>query len=158
MMLNFSYGVIVAVGILVAISLGFIVMSPDDVIGDYVQTVDVVPDSEPQVTLETTTEPVDISPIISIPEGTSVPGCEVDDACYLPPALTIPSGTTVTWVVDDNAAHTVTSGSPNGGIADLFDSGLVIAGDEFEYTFEDAGYFEYFCIVHPWMVGTVTVT
>jgi hypothetical protein len=29
--MNFSYGVIVIVGILVAISIGFIVMSPDDI-------------------------------------------------------------------------------------------------------------------------------
>ena len=156
MTLNFSYGIIAAVGVLVAISLGFIVMSPADVIGDYVQTVDIAPDLD-QVIPETSIEIVDVSPII-IPAGTSLPGCEVDDACYLPPALTIPSGTTVTWVVDDNAAHTVTSGSPSGGIGELFDSGLVIAGAEFEYTFENPGDFEYFCVVHPWMVGTITVT
>lgn len=153
MSMNFSYGVIAAVGVLVAISIGFIIMSPDDVIGDRMDIVEIPKDDQSQIM------PVEvILPIVVIPVGTSLPGCETDDTCYLPSELTVSSGSTVMWNIEDTAAHTVTSGSPASGISGMFDSGLVMAGSQFEYTFEDEGTFEYFCIVHPWMIGTVIVT
>jgi len=40
----------------------------------------------------------------------------------------------------------------------VFDSSLVMAGSSFSHTFEDAGSFDYFCMVHPWMQGMVMVT
>ena len=40
---------------------------------------------------------------------------------------------------------------------DLFDSSLMLGGAEFSYTPTDAGTFDYFCIVHPWMAATITV-
>ena len=67
------------------------------------------------------------------------------------------AGTAVTWVNDDTAAHTVTSGSTE-GITGLFDSGLVIPEASFEYVFDEAGTYDYFCIVHPWMTGIITVS
>jgi plastocyanin len=30
-------------------------------------------------------------------------------------------------------------------------------GGIFEYTFDTAGTTDYFCIVHPWMIGSITV-
>ncbi|MGB0855805.1 MAG: PEFG-CTERM sorting domain-containing protein, partial [Nitrosopumilus sp.] len=66
-------------------------------------------------------------------------------------------GETVTWSNDDTAAHTVTSGSAAGGADGVFDSGLFTAGTTFSQTFEEEGTFDYFCMVHPWMVGSVTV-
>jgi plastocyanin len=32
-----------------------------------------------------------------------------------------------------------------------------MSGNTFEFTFDDAGEYPYFCMVHPWMTGTVTV-
>lgn len=157
--MDFSYGVIAAVGVLAAASIGFIMMEPDYIIGDNI--VDVSADAMPPADHAVDTPPIIDTPppVVVIPVGTSVPGCEVDNTCYLPSELTVPRGTAVIWEIEDTAAHTVTSGSPAaGGIAELFDSGLVMAGSQFEYTFEDEGTFEYFCIVHPWMIGTVTVT
>jgi nitrite reductase (NO-forming) len=83
------------------------------------------------------------------------------DVAYSPKSLEVAVGTTVTWVSQDSVLHTVTSGSSNGtsGTPDgLFDSGDMLEGDTFEYTFDDAGTFEYYCVPHPWMVGTVTVS
>lgn len=67
-------------------------------------------------------------------------------------------GDTIKWSNSDTAAHTVTSGTPQDGPDDIFDSGLFPPGQSFEYQFTEIGQYPYFCIVHPWMVGTITVT
>ena len=91
------------------------------------------------------------------PEGTSVAGCEETDTCFIPSMLEISVGDTVAWHNNDTAAHTVTSGSPASGPTGVFDSSLVMAGTVFEHTFDESGTYDYFCLVHPWMVGTVQV-
>ena len=35
---------------------------------------------------------------------------------------------------------------------------MLLAGDTFEHTFEEAGEFPYYCAVHPNMIGTVSVS
>ena len=91
--------------------------------------------------------------------GSSVPGCEeTADGCFVPSMVTIDVGGEVTWENNDTAAHTVTSGTPTGGPDGHFDSSLVMAGSSFSHTFDAAGSFDYFCMVHPWMQGMVMVT
>ena len=94
---------------------------------------------------------------VEIPTGTSVPGCEQTDECFLPASVTINVGDTVTWTNNDTAAHTVTGGSPADGPSGVFDSSLILGGATYSYAFDDAGSFDYFCMVHPWMVGNVQV-
>jgi len=94
---------------------------------------------------------------ISVPEGSGVPGCDERNQCYIPADVTISVGETVTWSNDDTAAHTVTSGMPADGPDGNFDSSLFMAGDTFSHTFEEAGEFDYYCMVHPWMSGKVQV-
>jgi len=89
--------------------------------------------------------------------GASVPGCEDTNECFLPSEVSINVGDTVTWVNDDTAAHTATGGNPVDGPSGVFDSSLVLVGASFSFTFEEAGTYEYFCMVHPWMAGTVIV-
>ncbi len=89
--------------------------------------------------------------------GASVPGCEDTNECFLPYEVSINVGDTVTWLNDDTAAHTVTSGTAADGPSDVFDSSLVMAGSSFSFTFNEAGTYEYFCMVHPWMEGFVIV-
>ncbi len=101
----------------------------------------------PQVTAE----------IISIPAGSGAPGCEETNECYIPSTLTVSPGTTVIWENVDNAAHLATSGTPDGGPDGIFDSGMIMAGATFEHEFSDKGEFPYYCLVHPWMIATVTV-
>ena len=95
----------------------------------------------------------------SMPAGTSVPGCEETNECYIPAEATVDVGGEVTWSNDDTAAHTVTSGNPADAdsVGALFDSGLLLAGSTFSQTFDEEGTVDYFCIVHPWMQGTVIV-
>ncbi|CAN5640240.1 hypothetical protein BH23THE1_BH23THE1_03760 [soil metagenome] len=84
-----------------------------------------------------------------------------DDA-YSPNPIEVTVGQTVVWTNDDTVFHTVTSGSvgaPDAG--EVFDSGLAgptaltSEGKTFEHTFDTAGEYPYFCILHPNMVGTV---
>ncbi len=95
--------------------------------------------------------------IVETAIGSGAPGCETSNACYLPQDITINAGDTVTWDNVDNAAHTVTGGSPANGPSGVFDSSLLMAKGVFSHTFDDAGYYDYFCMVHPWMIGSVTV-
>ncbi|MFB5634200.1 MAG: PEFG-CTERM sorting domain-containing protein [Candidatus Nitrosomaritimum aestuariumsis] len=94
---------------------------------------------------------------VSTPQGTSVPGCEATNECYIPYEITINVGEEITWSNDDSAAHTVTAGSASDGPSGVFDSSLFMAGTTFSHTFEEAGTFPYFCMVHPWMEGIVNV-
>ena len=57
----------------------------------------------------------------------------------------------------DNAAHTSSSGTAADGPDGVFDSSLIMAGGSYSHTFDTAGTFDYFCMVHPWMQGTVIV-
>jgi len=110
---------------------------------------------EPTAPVEESSEPKTVS--VEIPKGTSSPGCETSNACFSPASLTINAGDTVEWTNTDTAAHTVTSGSPSDGPSGVFDSSLIMGGASFENTFDEAGSYDYFCMVHPWMVGNIQV-
>ena len=84
-------------------------------------------------------------------------GCEIDDSCYIPTTIEIMVGQDVLWINQDGMAHTVTSGSPRVGASGLFDSGIVAYGDTYRETFETVGVFDYYCTLHPWMTGVVSV-
>jgi len=114
--------------------------------------------SEPEVMEEpeVMTGPVTVE--VSLPSGTSVPGCEETNECYIPATVSINAGDTVSWLNDDTAAHTVTSGSAVDGPSGVFDSSLLIAGGTFEHTFDSSGTEDYYCMVHPWMIGSVQVS
>ena len=94
---------------------------------------------------------------VEVPAGSSTPGCEETNKCFIPASVTVNVGDTVEWHNADTAAHTVTSGSPADGPSGEFDSSLFMAGATFDVTFDEAGSYDYFCMVHPWMVGNVKV-
>ena len=92
---------------------------------------------------------------ISIVKESSIP--DIVES-YNPSSIKVYSGTTATWTNDDSAAHTVTSGTMSDNIVgSMFDSGLIPAGNTWSYKFEKSGEWDYFCILHPWMEGTVSV-
>ena len=101
---------------------------------------------------------------VDIPKGSGIPGCEVDNWCYMPDNLHVHVGDTVTWVNSDTLPHTVTSISSIGGQTatpededGLFDSGFMSGGDEWSYTFDAKGEYYYYCQLHPWMQGEINV-
>ena len=80
---------------------------------------------------------------------------------FQPSPIQLQVGDTVTWINDDLEPHTVTSGSS--GVPDnKFNSSpnftpLMAPGVTFSHTFTEAGEYPYFCLLHPNMVGTVSV-
>ena len=124
------------------------------IVNDFEEMV-VIEEPEAEPSFEATELPE--ATIVSVPVGSAVPGCEETNECYLPYQVNISSGSTVSWINHDSAAHTVTSGTVTAGVTGVFDSGLFMAGGTFEFTFDDAGTYDYFCMVHPWMTGKVTV-
>jgi len=80
---------------------------------------------------------------------------------YYPEEMAVPSGTTVAWFNDDPAQlHTVTSGTPDdeANSGRVFNSGGIPYLSFFQYTFNEAGTFDYYCQIHPWITGRVTVS
>jgi predicted secreted protein with PEFG-CTERM motif len=94
---------------------------------------------------------------VSTPQGTSVPGCEATNECFIPFEITVNVGDEVVWSNDDSAAHTVTAGSAADGPSGVFDSSLFMAATTFSFQFDEEGDYPYFCMVHPWMEGIVKV-
>ncbi len=119
-----------------------------------------VMEPEPEVVeevMEPESTPVEFDGVVSLPDGSGVPGCDETNECYIPYNVSISVGDEVTWSNDDSAAHTVTSGTPADGPDGNFDSSLFMAGNTFSVTFDEAGEYPYFCMVHPWMIGNVSV-
>ncbi|MDP9351926.1 MAG: cupredoxin domain-containing protein [Chloroflexota bacterium] len=76
----------------------------------------------------------------------------VDGNKFAPATITINVGDTVTWRNSDpNTPHNSVS------VDDLWDSDNLETGDEFSFTFEQAGTYEYVCTYHNGMNGTVIV-
>ena len=102
---------------------------------------------------------------VDMPIGAGVPGCEESNMCYTPTHLTVHVGDTVTWINSDGSIpHTVTAGWPDSDAIGVdypgghgFDSDFMPGGITFEHTFEVSGEYDYYCQLHPWMIGSVTV-
>ncbi len=93
---------------------------------------------------------------IIMPTKASRPGCEEIDRCYIPSVIVIDSGNQVTWVNEDSAFHSVTSGF-YGEPSELFDSGHLDPYESFTVDFDEKGTYDFFCTLHPWMKGQVIV-
>lgn len=61
------------------------------------------------------------------------------------------------WANEDTVPHTVQSQDESGKVMALFNSTPLNTGDRFEFTFEEAGIYNYFYSFHPWRVGVVTI-
>ena len=95
---------------------------------------------------------------VSVVSGSS----SLTDTAFQPNPIQVSVGNTVTWTNDDSQPHTVTSGS-NGQPDNKFNSSpnfspLLNPGQTFSFTFTQAGDYPYFCMLHPNMVGTVSVS
>jgi hypothetical protein len=107
------------------------------------------------------TEPVPPPPTgnnVEIPLGSSGSGCVTTNSCLSPSTISVDVGDTVKWYNADTSKHTVTSGNISDDVVGtVFDSSIIISGSTFEVTFSQDGTFPYFCVIHPWVLGTVIV-
>ena len=91
-----------------------------------------------------------------------------DKLRFIPTQITIKAGDTVEWRNIGSIPHTVTADPgrapssrnvelPEG--AEAFDSGLVMGGQRFRYTFSEPGVYRYVCLPHERarMLGSVIV-
>jgi len=95
-----------------------------------------------------------LAPTTGEPEPPSMPPqieVLIDGFAFNPATYNVPVGTTVVWYNNDSVTHTVTARDNS------FDSGNLSPGDTFQYIFEQSGELEYYCKIHPSMVGTITI-
>ena len=95
---------------------------------------------------------------VNIPFGASSGGNKIG---FDPPIVKTQEQTKIVWINNDNTIHTVISGksdeygnmSPNG----VFESGLIPPQENFEISLKQGNY-QYFCKLHPWLVGFIAVS
>jgi plastocyanin len=75
----------------------------------------------------------------------------IDNFTFTPKELTVAVGTTVRWVNHDDIPHTIVEKKTT------FRSKALDTDDSYSFTFTSAGTFDYFCGLHPHMVGQVIV-
>jgi len=76
----------------------------------------------------------------------------VKDFAFDPATIRIHTGDSVTFVNEDDEAHTATAADKS------FDSAGLDTHDTWTHRFTRAGRFAYVCALHPWMKGVVIVT
>ena len=92
----------------------------------------------------------------------STPGCEeTAEGCYTPNDVTVDVGSVITMTNTDSAGiHTFTAGTVDGFTptpTGEFDSGILNADASFTYTADATGEIPYYCMLHTWMQGVITV-
>jgi len=80
------------------------------------------------------------------------------DFAYKPLELTVAAGTTVTFVNDDDTAHTATAVTMGDDKKPLFDSGNMDKGQKWSFTFKKPGTYQYLCMYHAFMKAKIVVT
>jgi len=96
--------------------------------------------------------------IVMSPGAGAGQDCVTAKNCFDPSVTNIAVGDTVTWTNNDKVGHTSTSGQPSDNqTGTVWDSSLVAAGKSYSFTFQNAGDYHYFCMVHPWMTGEIVV-
>ena len=76
----------------------------------------------------------------------------IENFAFHPSSLTVPAGTTLRWTDYDLDYHTVTATDGS------FDSGHIQQGQSYQRTFNVPGTYSYYCLPHPYMTGTLTIT
>ena len=90
--------------------------------------------------------------------GSSQPGCELTNLCFVPAIATANVGDKIIFLNGDNAPHTSTSGTAASGPDGIWDSGLQQPGVDFVFMATNPGTYDYFCMVHPWMAGQLIIS
>ena len=76
----------------------------------------------------------------------------IDNFFFTPGTVTVKAGTAVTWTNKDDIPHGI--GSANNAFPK---SKALDTDDSYSFTFTTPGTYQYFCYLHPKMVGTIVV-
>jgi plastocyanin len=75
----------------------------------------------------------------------------IDNFTFKPAQTIVTPGTTVTWINNDDIPHTIVETQKS------FRSKALDTENSFSFTFMNAGDYDYFCSLHPHMIGKVIV-
>lgn len=92
---------------------------------------------------------------VTIPNGNSA---QSSVGFFVPLNSEVLRGTTITWQNQDNIGHTIQSINDQGTIIPMFNSPVLKTGETFSYKFDSPGVYHYYCSIHPWRIGVVTVS
>ena len=155
LMVSKQYGMISVVGvsmISVILTISFVGMVPSEILA---QGTNATNTTNATTTANATSAAAGGQNTVIMPFGSSG---ATSGAGYEPPELTVSQSATVVWDNQDSALHTATSGespTPDG----KFDTGVVgpnqVSGPVTMPA--EPGDYRYFCTLHPFLVGTVTV-
>jgi plastocyanin len=76
----------------------------------------------------------------------------IDNFIFAPKTVMVKAGTKVTWTNHDDIVHGIASSSNA-----FAKSGALDTDDSFSFTFTTPGTYQYFCYLHPQMVGSIVV-
>jgi plastocyanin len=76
----------------------------------------------------------------------------IDNFSFTPATVTVKAGTTVTWTNKDDIPHGI--GATNNAFPK---SKALDTDDSYSFTFTTPGTYQYFCYLHPKMVGSIVV-
>jgi plastocyanin len=76
----------------------------------------------------------------------------IDNFTFRPQALTVKAGTTVTWTNKNDIPHGIASANNAFKRSQALDT-----DDSYSFTFTTPGTYQYFCYLHPHMVGSIVV-
>ena len=79
-------------------------------------------------------------------------GISIDNFTFSPAKLIVKTGTTVTWTNKDDIPHGIASANNAFARSPAMDT-----DGKFSFTFATPGTYQYFCYLHPHMVGTIVV-
>lgn len=80
----------------------------------------------------------------------------IENFLFNPAELDIKKGDTVIWTNQDSAPHNILESATQSSKIS-FQSEILSKGQNFSFTFNDAGTFNYICGIHPYMKGKIVV-
>lgn len=97
---------------------------------------------------------IDLTADVVVSHDASSPVCKLNFQCFTPFNAKILKTGIVTWINHDEIVHSIVSGDgkPNNRF-----SYYVFPGQSVQHRFDVAGEYNYFCDLHPWARGKVTV-
>ncbi|MDO8339094.1 MAG: cupredoxin family copper-binding protein [Candidatus Burarchaeum sp.] len=107
------------------------------------------PSSTPPANQPPAGTPPSTTPPATTPPAASTAVVSIKNFAFDPAELTVAKGTKVTWTNEDAAPHRLDF--------DAFSSENLNTGQTYEFTFNDAGTFDYICGLHPTMKGKIIV-
>jgi len=130
------------------------VTTTETTIPTFIPTTELTPEPTPLLTTIITTVTSTVKRTLS-PQTKIVTTIHIQNNTFVPQTLTVLPGTGITWINDDSSVQSVKS---TGNTTGMFNSGDIILGAQWSYTFgQREGSYEFTSAYHPEMKGTIII-